>query len=83
MNVLFDYSPLLQTIANTPLAPLAAVIPADLATNVTHGDFSKWQAALSVLPSLIPHDLDLHSALRVGTADQLNDSERAVLMHAL
>jgi len=83
VNVLFDYSPLLQAIADTPLAPLAAAIPADLATNVTHGDFSKWQAALSVLPSLMPRDLDMHSALRVGTADQLNDSEREVLRATL
>jgi tRNA (mo5U34)-methyltransferase len=82
---LFDYSSLHALVADSALAPLAAMIPADLAATVTHGDFAKWQAALQALPTLTPASIDLLSQVRVGTADALSGSDsqqlRETLMH--
>ena len=79
----FDYSALQRSIANTPLAPLAALIPADLSTEVSHGDFSKWLQALEALPAIAPHSVDLLDAVRIGDSAQLPESARAALQQTL
>ena len=83
MQSAFDYSALQQAIAGTPLAPLSAVIPAELAATVSHGDFGKWAAAIAALPALLPADVDLQHAVTVGLASQLDDAGRAALRTTL
>lgn len=80
---LFDYSALLQAIAGTPLAPLAGIVPADLALNVTHGDFPEWLAALRALPDITAANNDLLTQVRVGEAAQLPGVARAELQQLL
>lgn len=49
-----------------------------------HGDFTKWQAALQQLPSVIPSSIDLNrSAVRVGQLSDLNVEQHAQLAHCL
>jgi tRNA (mo5U34)-methyltransferase len=80
---LFDYSQLQRSIANTPLAPLSALTPADLAANVSHGDFAKWQKALATLPTLVPNIVDLLTTVRVGEPTQLSLLQREDLQQTL
>lgn len=80
---LFDYSALLAAIADTPLAPLAASVPRDLAGDVVHGDFPKWLAALRALPPIAPGLTDLLTAVKVGETSQLTDAMRAELQQTL
>jgi tRNA (mo5U34)-methyltransferase len=80
---LFDYSALLQAIAGTPLAPLARIVPDDLAITVTHGDFPKWLAALRALPGIVGGNNDLLAQVRVGEAAQLSGAARAELQQLL
>ncbi len=80
---LFDYSQLQSSIANTPLAPLAELIPADLAATVSHGDFAKWQQALMALPALVPEVVELLAAVRVGAPGQLSPLQQEALQQTL
>lgn len=49
-------------------------------TPAAHGDFAKWQAAITALPVLTPDSVDLTAAaIRVGHAQQLDAASRAQL----
>ena len=81
---LFDYGPLLAALDRQPaLAPLRALVPTDLASEVQHGDFPRWLAALRALPERVPDSIELATALRLGDAGQLDDAEREALYAAL
>jgi tRNA (mo5U34)-methyltransferase len=84
MSVL-TYTALQTLLQNGPLAPLAAQLPADLASTVTHGDFAKWQRALAALPVIQSVHSELADAVRLSAAQPLGQSEQdqlaLTLMH--
>jgi tRNA (mo5U34)-methyltransferase len=77
------YATLKRQLVDTPLQALSALLPDDLAAHVVHGDFPKWQRALQRLPRLEPASVDLASAVRVGTAEQMSEDQRTELRDAL
>jgi tRNA (mo5U34)-methyltransferase len=80
---LLHYTALQTLLANTPLAPLAAQLPADLASTVTHGDFAKWQRALAALPAIKSAHSDLTNAVCLSTAQPLSQREQDQLALSL
>lgn len=82
-TALFDYSGLLARIAGTPLAPLSAMIPHDLAGQAMHGDFARWLSALQALPAVVPQQVDLVEGVSIGDATQLSEQQRVHLQQAL
>jgi tRNA (mo5U34)-methyltransferase len=80
---LFDYDPLLAAIAGSALAPLASIVPADLANTVSHGDFPKWLSALRMLPAITVENADLSTQVKAETAEQLSAAARVDLQQAL
>jgi len=81
--LLFDYEPLRESLAGTPLAPLCERIPRELAADIRHGDFPAWHAALQTLPAWTPASVDLVEAVRIGDASQLTEAEREHLRTVL
>ncbi|MFZ9584068.1 MAG: tRNA 5-methoxyuridine(34)/uridine 5-oxyacetic acid(34) synthase CmoB [Pseudohongiellaceae bacterium] len=77
------YATLKRQLVDTPLQALSALLPDDLAAHVVLGDFPKWQRALQRLPRLEPASVDLASAVRVGTAEQMSEDQRTELRDAL
>jgi tRNA (mo5U34)-methyltransferase len=79
----FDYSALAERLLGTRLQPLVERIPQDLAASVRHGDFAGWHAALQALPELQALDTELHSGVRIGRPEQLDDAQRQQLRELL
>ncbi len=77
------YAALKKQLVDTPLQALSALLPDDLAAQVVHGDFPRWQRALQQLPRLEPASVDLARAVRVGTADQMSEDQRTALRDVL
>ncbi len=66
---MIDYQPLLQHLADTPLAPWLDSLPSHIEAGLCprrYGDLPHWLAALAALPRVIPSEVELASAVRIG-----------------
>ena len=70
-----------------PLAPWAALLPAQLAAGLSvrrYGDLPRWRQALHALPELAVNERHLDAgAIRVGRAEDLTPARRESLLRAL
>lgn len=82
-GAVLGYAALKKQLVDTSLQALSALLPDDLAAQAVHGDFRRWQQALQQLPRLEPASVDLATAVRVGTAEQLSEDQRTALRDAL
>lgn len=80
---IFDYSDLKAQVKNTKLARLANVMPDTFLAQINHGDFAAWKQVLDSLPEILPQSYDLIQELRIGEAEQLNNSEKDQLENLL
>lgn len=83
---MIDYSHLIHDLQNTPLAPLAKVIPQAVAAGLCtqrHGDLPKWLDALAALPEAVASTIDLKTGVTVGHADDLTLQQQAQLEASL
>ncbi len=80
---IFDYSDLKAQVKNTKLARLADVMPDTFLAQINHGDFPAWKQVLDSLPEISPASYDLIHELRIGEAEQLDNSEIVHLKNLL
>ncbi len=82
-----DYSPLYQTLENSPLASWARSLPARVAAALApqvHGDLPAWQALLAGLPAVHPSGVDLcGDRVRIGSAGDCDAATRGAVEDAL
>ncbi len=77
---MIDYTPFLQALGETRLAPWAEPLRARLAERQAaphHGDWPRWQEALEGLPQLSASVVELVDAVRVGTPGDCSEAMRA------
>ncbi|NLY59268.1 MAG: tRNA 5-methoxyuridine(34)/uridine 5-oxyacetic acid(34) synthase CmoB [Gammaproteobacteria bacterium] len=84
---MIDYTPLYQTLNNTPLAHWLDDLPAALEQRLQearrHGDLPRWQASLELLPELQPEHRDLRNGVSIGRAEELNARQQQQLLSGL
>jgi len=80
---IFDYSNLKAQVKNTKLARLADVVPDTFLAQIKHGDFPAWKQVLESLPGISPASYDLQKELRIGEANQIDNSEKEELKNIL
>lgn len=82
-----DYTPLLTALETLPaLRAWGRQLPAQLDAGLSiarWGDLPAWRAALAQLPALRPSRIDLRDSVRIGSAADATDTERAQLRAAL
>jgi tRNA (mo5U34)-methyltransferase len=69
-------------IAQTKLAPWLNVLPAQLSRwhqDALHGDFKQWQKVLDHLPKSNTQQVNLASAVQIGSASELSEGARVRL----
>jgi tRNA (mo5U34)-methyltransferase len=69
-------------IAQTKLAPWLNVLPAQLSRwhkEALHGDFKQWQKVLDHLPNTNTQQVDLASAVQIGSVSELSEGARVRL----
>lgn len=83
----FDAEGLQKRWRGGPLAPWAALLPAQLAAGLSarrHGDLPRWRQAVNALPELAVNERCLNAgAVRVGRAEDLASAPRESLLTAL
>jgi tRNA (mo5U34)-methyltransferase len=78
-----SYQHLPGLLGNGPLRALARFGTPEWFNSRNNGDFPRWQAALESMPDLTPSDIELREAVRIGSADDCSEHERAQLRSAL
>lgn len=82
----FLFSPFYQEIQQTPLACLSETVPKALAqrfADYTHGLLPNWLTALTQLPQIPLHKLDLKESVSVGDETSLDSQQRSELKERL
>lgn len=79
----YDWNPLVQQLAGTPLAHWANSLPAEMTRrlDIGHGDLPRWQAAVAARPALTATEIELRDSLRLSgpcTAQQQAQLEQAL-----
>ena len=72
-----------ELLASSALSPLLRFSSADWFNSRNNGDYPKWRAALQALPDLTPGDIDLHGAVRIGSAADCSPEQQQQLRQAL
>lgn len=83
---MIDYNPLYQQLADSPLAPWLAVLPAALEqrfANMNHGDLQRWQAALHCLPDIAEPIADLRQSVTINAHQALSQAQQDSLREGL
>jgi len=80
---LMDYAELINFLDNKKFGRIIEKVPQDFLTAFNHGDFDGWVSALQELPDISPSSWDLQESVRIGEADQCNDSQREQLKQTL
>lgn len=83
---MFNYQPLYDTLATTPLKNWVAKLPALVQEGLaleSHGLVAQWQTAYQTLPCLTPAGVELKEQVQVGTAAQLDPAGREQLRQTL
>jgi tRNA (mo5U34)-methyltransferase len=78
-----DYSELINFLDQKKFDRIIEKLPQDFHSAFNHGDFDGWVSALQELPDISPTSWDLQDRVRIGEADQCNDSEREQLKRSL
>ncbi len=77
---IIDYSDLLLSLEQTPLAPWLKTLPAQIEQGLNpkrYGDVPGWLEILAQLPKTRPSVIDLNKAcLQIGSADDIDDTTR-------
>lgn len=82
---MIDYSRLLEQLAETPLAPLAANLPSAIEKGLSiqrYGDLPDWYQAMDQLPDLQPDWVELRERVAIGL-DNIDPNQRSQLEQAL
>ncbi|MCC5880431.1 MAG: tRNA 5-methoxyuridine(34)/uridine 5-oxyacetic acid(34) synthase CmoB [Idiomarina sp.] len=77
-----DYSDFYARIAKSPLHHWLRSLPADVhrwQEHQLHGDFARWVKILHLLPELNTDIVDFSSQVKIGTAQDIDDGNRAKL----
>lgn len=81
-----DYSALFSALQNTPLATWLNTLPEQIAEGLSeerYGDLPAWKNALSQLPSVATQDVELSTAVKIGTAADCSEDTRLQIREAL
>ena len=80
-KAIIDYSDLLQSLEQTPLAPWLQVLPAQIEQGLSpqrYGDVPGWLEVLAQLPETKPSVINLNQAcLQIGSASDIDDATRS------
>lgn len=82
---MIDYTRLLEQLAETPLAPLAAHLPSAIEKGLSiqrYGDLPDWYQAMDQLPDLQPDWVELRERVAIGL-DNIDPNQRSQLEQAL
>lgn len=82
---MIDYTRLLEQLAETPLAPLAANLPSAIEKGLSiqrYGDLPDWYQAMDQLPDLQPDWVELRERVAIGL-DNIDPNQRSQLEQAL
>lgn len=78
---MIDYIDFFNTLGGTPLAPLQT-LKDDVEQGLSiqrYGDLPTWLDAMSALPTLTPSDIDLKNSVRIGCAEDVNETSLETL----
>ena len=72
-------------IAKTPLAPWLNVLPAQLHEwqKQPHGEFKKWCKLLEKLPRTAPSNVELNTAVQIGSASDITEHQQKQILGLL
>ncbi|MGK2913098.1 MAG: tRNA 5-methoxyuridine(34)/uridine 5-oxyacetic acid(34) synthase CmoB [Porticoccaceae bacterium] len=83
---MIDFVPLIDALREGPLRPWAELMAAQIGGQLSAerwGDLPQWDAVLARLPALTPSSCDFATGVRIGSAADCSDAERAVLQDTL
>ena len=83
---MIDYSDFIKAISASKLRPWADQLPAQIAAGLStqrYGDLPSWYSALAKLPEITPSEVDLTTAVRIGSAQDTDGENLSLIEQAL
>ena len=83
---MIDYQDLLAALPDSPLAPWRETLPAQIAEGLCekrYGDLPQWKTALAQLPAISASQIELHTKVAIGAANDCDADTQAQVRTAL